>query len=442
MKRRGDKIFFLLIAVFLVLALLYQYFLPKRFVWKETYGRYDRQPFGSYVFDDVVSSSVGDYQVVGKTIFQYYYDSQEEYEAEEEEGQCVAPLPPEKRRALLVTNRSIPFSDSDMTALMCLLRQGNKAMLCLENFPYSLRDSFYFREASRYIPEHIALAEGIEQYVADGYRRDSLLFGADALHPAHVYEVYPHMHRYILRQEIPSGSRKGRIPDDSPEPLAYDNNGDTVALRFRVGEGELFLVSTPLMFTNYGTLDGNNASYAFRLLSYMKGMPLIRLDSYRDARGTGAATPLRYIMKEPPLRWAFFAALAVILLFMVFTAKRRQRAIPFVCPPANESLRFTLLVANLYYQRKDYRDMLRKKYLHFCAELKRTEGLDLQSDERDETLCRRLAEKMRQEYAAVWPAFRELKYLLRDEARVDEDDMTGKIDLLNKWKQFLLRDEQ
>jgi hypothetical protein len=248
------------------------------------------------------------------------------------------------------------------------------------------------------------------------------------------------MHRRILQQGVSyydgdSTGCRSRILCDSLEVLACDAACDTVALRLFIGEGELFLVSTPLMFTNYGILDGGNASYAFRLLSYMNDMPLIRLGVYNnDSRSTSS---LRYVLSEPPLRWALYASLAAIILFMIFTAKRQQRAIPVILPPANETLRFTRLIANLYYQKKDCKDMLKKKYLYFCAELKRTEGLDLQSDERDEELGRRLAEKMRMEYAAVWPAFRELKYLLRDETAVDENDMMRQINLINEWAGFL-----
>jgi hypothetical protein len=496
MRRSGNKIFFLLIAVFLALTFLYQYFTPRRFVWTESYNRYDRQPFGSYVFDDVVASSVGDYQIVDKTFYQYYYEivygdipygsgdaGEEEYVTEEEEYNSVeenesiteeekydsveedlfiaedeygsaaedeyaeeygdfdfdfdwvAPLPPEERRAFLVTNHSISFSSEDLIALMYLLRQGNRVMLCLEDFPYVLRDAFYFTYTSR---SHFSVMTSLEQYAALGYRRDSLIFGTDTLHPERVYEVYPHMHRHVLQQGAPyydTDSTKSRIRCDSLEALARNSAGDTVALRLFIGEGELFLVSTPLMFTNYGMLDGGNASYAFRLLSYVNGMPLMRLGIYNnDSRSTSS---LRYVLSEPSLRWALYASLVAVILCMIFTAKRRQRIIPVVQPPANETLRFTQLIANLYCQRKDYKDMLRKKYLYFCAELKRKEGLDLQSGERDEELGRRLAEKTRQEYAAVWPAFRELKYLLRDEAAVGERDMIRCTNLLNEWRRFL-----
>ncbi|MDR1408245.1 MAG: DUF4350 domain-containing protein, partial [Tannerella sp.] len=63
-----------MIAVFLGLVFVRQYFSPKEFVWQESYDKYSRQPFGSYVFDDVVSSSVESYEVVEKTFYSYYYD--------------------------------------------------------------------------------------------------------------------------------------------------------------------------------------------------------------------------------------------------------------------------------------------------------------------------------------------------------------------------------
>ncbi|MDR1330484.1 MAG: hypothetical protein LBK07_00080 [Tannerella sp.] len=546
MKNTGNKVFFLLIAVFLGLVFAYQYFSPEKFIWRATYDRHDRQPFGSYVFDDIVSSSFGSYRVMNATFFEYYYNMEingprtdfrepedegtdaaygeepvedekdeeiarlledlneengysmeiddslhtdfrepegeeaaaaygeklfedkedeeiarlleelgEENEEEDSDGdgeiyfidrpdyfqaEYVEPLPPEARRAFLVTDDYIAFSDADMKALMYLLGQGHKVMLCLDNFPYTLCDSLCFHDGRS--GGDSPFFYDIERYAAEGYRRDSLFFGTDTLCPERIYRVYPQMHSRALRQGVSyadsdSTGRKSRILCDSLQALVRNAEGDTVALRLFIGEGELFLVATPLMFTNYGMLDGENASYAFRLLSYMKGMPLTRLDAYVETQGELSTSPFRYVLSQPPLRWAFYASLAVILLFMVFTAKRRQRVIPVVRPPANETLRFTRLIGNLYYQKKDCRDMLKKKYLYFSAGLKRMAGLDLQSGERDEELARRLAERMGQSYAAVWPAFSELKDLLRDGAAVGEDEMTRCIDRMNEWMMFL-----
>jgi len=195
----------------------------------------------------------------------------------------------------------------------------------------------------------------------------------------------------------------------------------------------LFLVATPLMFTNYGMLDGGNASYAFRLLSYMNEMPLTRIEAYGRFANQTSGSPLRYFLSQPPLRWALYVAFCTIVLCMIFTAKRRQRAIPVVLPPANETLRFTQLIGNLYYQRKDCKDMLQKKYLYVCTEIKQLYGLDLRADDPDEELSRRLADKIGLEFEDIWTAFRELKKLLQEDVHVDEITMMRMIDKMNEW---------
>ena len=455
MKNRGNSIFFAVIALFLVLVFVYQYFTPVKFVWTPSFDKQDKQPFGSYVFDDVVSSSVaGGYQVVDKTFYQcYMYNFHGEKDEEDESlpDDSIVPLPPHLRQAYLVTARAIDFPNADLTALMHLLKQGNKVMLCLERFPHNLSDSLRF---SMQYAEN-AFFDTLEQYVSGGHQRDSLFIGSDTLHPEGIFYTYPHMHQRILKNDAYTWAdtlqNNLRQVFDSLELLAFDARGDTLAMRFFIGEGELFLVSTPLMFTNYGVLDGTNAAYTFRLLSYLNDMPLTRLDAYGARRQT-KGSPLRYVLSQPPLRWALYTSLVVIILCMIFTAKRRQCVIPPVQPPANVTLRFTCLIGNMYYQRKDCKDILRKKYLYFAAWLKQQTGIDLHSGETDGYLASRIAERIGQYNAhpdrvqlqkpprptTVWPAFRELKYLLRDETSVTENDMIRQIDHMNEWMRFLI----
>jgi len=193
-----------------------------------------------------------------------------------------------------------------------------------------------------------------------------------------------------------------------------------------------------LMFTNYGMLDGDNASYIFRLLSYMKNVPLTRIEAYDQSFTQISSSPLRYFINQSPLQWALYMSLISIILCMVFTAKRRQWVIPVVRPPANETLRFTQLIGNLYYQRKDYKNMLQKKFLYFCTEIKHLYGLDLQSDEPAEELCRRLTDKMGQDFNDVWPSYRELKYLAQENTMVDEISMMRLINKMNEWTKYIL----
>jgi hypothetical protein len=179
---------------------------------------------------------------------------------------------------------------------------------------------------------------------------------------------------------------------DSTEILVWDKEGNPLVIRAFIGKGEIFLVSTPLMFTNYNILDGNNASYVFRLLSYMKDKPLIRIEAYGN-HSDEPQTPLRYIISEPPLRWAIYSIIILLILFMIFTAKRRQRVIPVVESPPNRTLGFMQLISNLYYQNHDNSEILKMKHQYFCSEVKSLIGIDLQDGIANESDYIRLAEK-------------------------------------------------
>ncbi|MDR1380327.1 MAG: DUF4350 domain-containing protein [Tannerella sp.] len=358
---KGSRLYMLLLGVFLLFVFVTEYLSPHEFSWKPTFDRNDREPFGSYVFDDVAASSVESYTVTDKSFFQF---------AQEDSAS-----PP---RAFLLTEDEVRFGPADVESLYKLLHAGNQVMICAKYFPQALEDTLRFEtEYGSYLPD-------MKQYVYDSARqRDSIFFGANPCNPTHIYEVYPQLHPVYFAE------KKMR---DSSETLVWDKNKRPLAKRVFIGKGELFLVSTPLMFTNYGILDGRNASYAFRLLSCMKGKPLVRTEAYGSHAGK-AGTPLRYVLSEPPLRWAVYSTLVLLILFMIFTAKRRQRVIPVVETPPNRTLGFMQLISNLYYQKHENGEILKMKNLYFCDSVKRLTGIDLQDGVPDEATFMRLSEK-------------------------------------------------
>jgi hypothetical protein len=358
----------LFLGVFLVLVFLLEYMSPHKFVWRPTYDGKDREPFGSYVFDDVVSSSIDGYTVSDKTFYRIVH-----------EDSTSSP------RAFLITENAFSFHDTDIEYLYKLLHAGNQVMICTEYISSNLEDTLHFETG------YDAFLPPINRYISENKRRDSIFFGRDTLNPECIYEVYPQMHPV----HIIAGKHDYRT-----ETLVWNGKNEPLAVRIFIGKGELFLVSTPLMFTNYGILDGNNASYAFRLLSCMKDKPLVRIEAYGDHSGK-AGTPLRYVLSEPPLRWAVYSILTLLALFMVFTARRRQRIIPVVKTPPNRTLGFMQLISNLYYRKHDNGEMLKMKHLYFCDEVKRLTGVDLREHVPGENAFMRLSEKSGMEMAFI-----------------------------------------
>lgn len=146
--------------------------------------------------------------------------------------------------------------------------------------------------------------------------------------------------------------------------LGTDTEKNTNFIRMPFGSGAVYLHTMPILFTNYNILHRQNSNYVCEVLSYL---PVQRTlwDEYYKAGRTEIRHPLRYILNNPQLGWAWRVLLVALILFMVFEAKRKQRVIPVVAPPANATLEFVTMVGRLYYQHGDLRNIADKKIIYF-----------------------------------------------------------------------------
>lgn len=210
-----------------------------------------------------------------------------------------------------------------------------------------------------------------------------------------------------------------------------------VAVVRPMGKGKLVLATTPLLFTNYGMLDGDNAGYLFRILTEARGLPLCRTQAYNPSASLHeSTTPLRYFLSHPPLQWAVYTAMCAVLLFMCFTARRRQRVIPVIRPPENRMLEFTLLIGTLYYQKKMHGDLIRKRYTAFTEMLRREAQLDVEELDNN-AFCDLLARKSGLKYEEVKAFLDLLRPILSGEQEADERTMKRCIDEMDRIEQLL-----
>jgi len=433
---KGSRLYMLLMGVFLVGVFVLEYMAPHQFVWNPTYDKHDKEPFGSFIFDDIMSSSVDGYAVDNRTFYQIFA------------GDSAA-LP----RAFLLTDSRPDFSSTDVEYIYKLLNQGNQIMICVKDLSRVIEDTL---NVSIDRNQNYSYIKDIIGYANKENLRDSIFIGRDTLNPEHIFKVYPQMHHdfitegrkkwigehdndyNILLDSVSADSTviyKGYykhlpINCDSTEVLAWDSKNNTLALRIFIGRGELFLVTTPLMFTNYGILDGDNALYVFWLLSHMKNRPLTRIEAYGD-NSDEPKTPLRYVLSEPSLRWAIYFALMLIVLFMSSTARRRQRIIPVVTNPRNRTLEFMYLISNLYFQKHDNAEIIKMKYTYFCAEVKQLTGVDVDEATRSDAATKRLEEKTGIESAHINSILKEVQMIIyRSEA--NDGQLKQCIDNMNK----------
>lgn len=151
--------------------------------------------------------------------------------------------------------------------------------------------------------------------------------------------------------------------------LGEDGRGAANLIRMTAGMGRLVLTSSPLLYTNYALRRPDRAEYAYRVLGRLPDGPLWWDAHYKPIRRE-AATPLRFVLSDPALRWAYYLALGGLLLFLVFGGRRRQRVIPVIAPPKNETAAFVRTVGHLYARQADPATLAERMMRYFLEDLR------------------------------------------------------------------------
>lgn len=417
---KGSRWFTIGIVVFLLLMFAVECRLPKKFVWTPTFSHYDKQPFGCAVFDELLSSSLPDgYSISSKTFYQL--------EQEDTVG-C---------RGILVITDNLHLPDVDLKSLLRMAQRGNKVMLVSSSFGRLFKDTLGFECSYSYFSPL-----SFKKYAASLSSRDSLCWvGDSAVYPRQTYYFYPQLcMSHFWRDSIPMKRlAESAIPSNQ---FKYESDLDSVsadticrlpvAMSRSWGKGEIILVSTPLIFTNYGVLDGKNAAYIFRVLSQMGDLPIVRLESYMKGTEQTQTSPFRYFLSQRPLRWALYLTVISILLFMLFTARRRERVIPVIREPENKSLEFTELIGTLYYQKKDHADLVHKKYLFFAEVLRREIQVDVEEVADDERSFSRIARKTGLDREEISTFIHEVRPVIYGGRGISAEQMKYYIDRMNE----------
>ena len=148
-------------------------------------------------------------------------------------------------------------------------------------------------------------------------------------------------------------------------------------LRFRAGGGNLFFHLTPLAFSNYFLLYGNNINYYNKALSLIpKNTNTVVWDEYflykRFANHSDAekSSFLSALMSQRSFRAAVWLLVTLLCLFVLQEMRRKQRIIPTVASPRNDSLEFVKTIGRLYYEKRDNKNLARKMTAYFLEHVR------------------------------------------------------------------------
>ena len=346
-----SRVYIVCILLFLLLVFLSEYRMPKHFRWEPTFSHNDKQPFGCYVFDSVLSASLSQgYTVNRQTLYQ------------------LRSL--KKPHGIMVLADELSMTKADVKSVLTLAEEGHRLLLVTASCGMFLEDTLRCHSYNR------GTTMPLVEYVKKGFGRDTIEWLPDHRYDSREYRFYPQ----LLNSELNPDSGVCRLLSASG---CHKTDSDTTysrikAVSFTIGKGSITWACTPLIFTNFGMLDNNNHEYIFRLLSEMGNLPVVRTEAYVPVVQEAEQTPLRYIISQRPLRWALYLSLLVVVLSMIFGFRRRQRVIPVMSTPPNHLLEFVQLIGTLYFQRRDSRNEILKqsnKYKQIWKKTTKNESL-------------------------------------------------------------------
>lgn len=394
---------------------------PKK--WNASYRHTDAMPFGMELFDSVMATSLPN---------GYRYAKMPVDEA------CRADST--GRVSLAYIYSSAYFSDEEEKQLLAFAARGNNLLLVANNYP----EDTYDEESNTSLAKSLGFSSIRFGDFDFSEFKDSLQGAAkDSITWTHgdgqVFHMTPQLLSAGLVNKDIRNQKMATVEAIFEDVDDYSSGKISVPvlLQRNYGKGKIVIATNTLLFTNYGVLHPEISAYVGRVMALVADKPMVRFsDTYSMRQGEmdgQSPSPLSFLLKNKPTRWALFMALAAIVLFFIFRARRRQRVIPVMPLPENKSVEFARVLGTIYYRRGDHRDLLNKKYLHFAYEVRRRLFVDVTDPAADQHTVAALANVTGIPASDLQMQLRVIREALKPSDRqLDKEQLQQYIDFMNK----------
>tara|TARA_R110002049_G_scaffold309272_1_gene519816 strand:+ start:14496 stop:15704 length:1209 start_codon:yes stop_codon:yes gene_type:complete len=338
---------FIIIAVVIALGFLLNIRLTKTVDWEESFDEKSNKPYGVSIFYKELRHIFKDQKMrtVYHTPYSYLYAN-----SENSYGDHLA-----KGNFIIIGNSSYLDSES-VNELLHFAKQGNTVFISDYYIPETLADTLNF-DVDYVLNEKDSISKLSFTYESLKSKNTSIDRNAGDF--------------YFSKFNFENHNVLGHTETDKKR---------VNFLGIPFGKGNIYLHLQPKIFTNYNLLKDERYDYVNGILSYLPKDD-IYFDSYTKIYTAydGDVEPksdLGWFLKQVSFRWAWYTALILTVLFMVFNAKRRQRIIKIIKPLQNTTVFFVKTISNLYFETQDHKNLIEKKITYFLEHIRTDLKLD------------------------------------------------------------------
>ncbi|WP_412561254.1 DUF4350 domain-containing protein [Winogradskyella sp. MIT101101] len=329
---KRSKIALYIIGAVIVFMMIAEVTKPKPLNWRDSYSASDKIPLGCYIlFNELETFSDGEILTSERTIYEYL--------------KRVDTTTP---KSLVFINNYLSFDKEESLALMDFAEKGNTVFMSGNYFYGNAIDSLNIAVVRQY--NNLYKKESDHKFTSPSLQKNNRLF-KDVIENSHFSSIDT-LNTTIL------GTVTTKDEDDFDE-----TNPNFIKVNVGENGGQFILHTNPFAFTNYHLM-ADKADYAATVLSYLPKQQIIWDNNYKSGRKV-ITSPLRFILNNPALKWAFYISLFGLILFVIFRGKRTQRIIPVINKLENATVDFTRTIGELYYQHGDFSNIIEKKINYF-----------------------------------------------------------------------------
>jgi hypothetical protein len=324
-----------------------------RYSWQELYRNEGKQPYNLSLFKDLLETSYGDDFILQEGLYRdtTYLKAQ--------------------NTSMIFVNNFMFLDSMEIELLKDYVSRGNQLFISTGHIS-GLQYAFYedcVAENDTMIRS--VLAEKIQVELSDSEdNRFDMSF--DRYNQPEIYgwgyfKPFPQCSELDLKTE-------GFF---THEEVSYPNY-----LSMNFGDGKIHFHCAPLIFTNYHLRREEVFDYCNAIFNRLEAEAvyyLVPSDEQAPNQPILSESPLRFILSQPPLKWAWYSILILALIYVVNAMRREQRAIPVMNLPENQTAGYLDVVYRLFRKEGNHKHIiaiqlrllknyLRNKYqLHFNA---------------------------------------------------------------------------
>ena len=331
------KFYIALTALAIFGIVLLEYSKPKKINWFGSYAQHHKIPYGTYIFHEQLERLFSESKITNLSSPPFQILS----ENDSIEGTYV------------FINDYVQFGESELDKILDWTSEGNTLYIASMDFEDQLLDTLGLETDVMSIFE-------VDTDYFEFQLSNSKLNGTNAIFDREDYATYFNKID-TLNTSILSTIQGFNSTEEDSTAIKLPAN----VIKQSFGNGTIILNTLPQAFTNYYILNSPNHSYTAGLMSYLDGSKPMNLDNYYKSGKSFYTSPMYILLNTKELKWAYYIMLIGVVFYIIFEAKRKQRAIPIVKPLRNQTLDFTRTIANMYYEKEKHNDIAQHKVQHF-----------------------------------------------------------------------------